>query len=229
MDKKMNNVDQKVVDSFGKEWSSYNQQGLSDEERSLMFFQYFDIFPFDLINKNSTGFDAGCGSGRFAKMMATFCGKLYCVDPAKEALAVAKESLKHLNNVEFMNASVDDMPLEEASQDFGYCLGVLHHIPDTLSGLKSCVSKLKEGAPFLLYLYYKFDHKPLWFKIIHKITELPRFLISRLPHSLKIFFCFWIATFIYLPLAKISLFLKKKGGIFQISLCLRIIIKVFIV
>ena len=62
---------------------------------------------------------------------------------------------------------IDDLVLTANSQDFGYCLGVLHHIPDTLSGLKDCSKLLKPGAPFLLYLYYKFDNKPRWFRLIY--------------------------------------------------------------
>ena len=42
--------------------------------------------------------------------------------------------------------------LKDNSQDFGYCLGVLHHIPDTYLGLEKCVLKLKKGAPFY-YIY----------------------------------------------------------------------------
>jgi ubiquinone/menaquinone biosynthesis C-methylase UbiE len=146
----MDNIDKKVVESFGKEWASFSQQPLSDEERLFIFNQYFSIFPFHLISKKSVGFDAGCGSGRFAQLMAPRVGRLHCVDPALQALDIAKANLISLNNVDFFNASVNAMPIENESQDFGYCLGVLHHIPDTLSGLKACTSKLKKGAPFLL-------------------------------------------------------------------------------
>ena len=45
------------------------------------------------------------------------------------------------------------MKIKENSMDFGYSLGVLHHIPDTKEALQKCVSKLKPGAPFLVYLY----------------------------------------------------------------------------
>ena len=56
--------------------------------------------------------------------------------------------------------------IKENSQDFGYCLGVLHHTPDPQKGLISCVSKLKKGSPFLLYLYYRFHNRHKWYFII---------------------------------------------------------------
>ena len=56
------------------------------------------------------------------------------------------------------------MPLAPGSMDFGYSLGVLHHVPDTLAGIKACAKALKPGAPFLVYLYYAFDNRPAWFR-----------------------------------------------------------------
>ena len=43
-----------------------------------------------------------------------------------------------LTNISFYKASVNDEVLDRNSQDFGYCLGVLHHIPNTLDGIKAC-------------------------------------------------------------------------------------------
>ena len=42
-------------------------------------------------------------------------------------------------------APLDAMPLPDNSMDFGYCLGVLHHLPDPEAGLAACVKKLKRG------------------------------------------------------------------------------------
>ncbi len=95
--------------------------------------------------------------------------------------------------------------------DFGYSLGVLHHIPGTFQGLRSCVEKLKPGAPFLAYLYYAFDNKPVWFKWVWKITDMLRSGISRLPFTFKLFVSQLIALFVYYPLARSSLLLAKKG------------------
>ena len=110
-----------------------------------------------------------------------------------------------------MNYGVFDNPLENNSQDFGYCLGVLHHITDTKEGIKNCVNKLKKGAPFLLYLYYKFDNKPLWFKVIWKISDIFRKIISRLPFRLKIIITSVIALLVYWPLARTAFLIEKVG------------------
>ena len=57
--------------------------------------------------------------------------------------------------------------------DFGYSLGVLHHIPDTCAGIKACARLLKRGGPFLVYLYYAFDNRAIAFLLsdgIHHVV-----------------------------------------------------------
>ncbi len=95
--------------------------------------------------------------------------------------------------------------------DFGYSLGVLHHVPDTALGIKMCVSKLKPGAPFLLYLYYALDNKPLWFRGIWKVSDFARRGISVFPKPLKYLASQTIALTIYFPLSRLSKILDRLG------------------
>lgn len=208
----MGNIDEKVVQGFGEEWKYFDQSdnGIS-EDLTNEFKQYFEVFPWGILPENAIGADIGCGSGRWAKFVAPKVGKLYCCDPANEALAIARKNLSVYSNCEFIQASVDSIPIEKGSLDFAYSLGVLHHIPDTAKGLASAVSYLKPGAPFLVYLYYSFDNRPFWFRILHKISEMGRFVISHLPFWLRLFFSQIIAFLIYLPLSRIALLFEKMG------------------
>jgi len=152
----MRNIDEQTVDGFGKEWSEFTQDQLTDEQAQDMFDKYFSLFDWGSLPNDAIGFDMGCGSGRWARLAAPKVGKLYCIDASEQALDVARTNLQDQCNCEFIHVSVDELPLENESMDFAYSLGVLHHIPDTLSGINSCVDKLKPGAQFLLYLYYAF-------------------------------------------------------------------------
>ena len=198
------NINEKVVNGFGKEWSRFDQSSLNEKELYEMFLSYFSIFPWNKLSKDSVGFDLGCGSGRWAKFVAPHVGLLHCIDPSEQALNVAKVNLKSMNNCIFDQASVDHIPLNDGSADFGYSLGVLHHVPDTETGIKVCVAKLKKGAPFLLYLYYAFDNKPFWYRMIWQFSNIVRLLISRMPFPLKYITSQIIALFIYLPLARVA-------------------------
>ena len=115
------------------------------------------------------------------------------------------------NNCEFHTASVDSIPLDDASMDFGYSLGVLHHVPDTAAGIAACVAKLKLGAAFLLYLYYAFDNKPMWYRVMWRASDILRKLVSRLPHTLRFFASQILALLIYWPLARAAYVLEKLG------------------
>jgi SAM-dependent methyltransferase len=146
---KSKNIDSKTVSGFGDEWSRLDQSGMSDEDTATIFDGYFSIFPWHVLQKDTAvGFDLGCGSGRWAKLVAPRVGRLLCIDPSV-AIEVARKNLHALSNCEFHQAGVDDLPINDKSMDFGYSLGVLHHIPDTRAALAACVGKLKPGAPFL--------------------------------------------------------------------------------
>lgn len=95
--------------------------------------------------------------------------------------------------------------------DFGYSLGVLHHVPDTLGALRSCANKLKPGAPFLIYLYYRFDNRPRWFRLIWQASDSARAIISRLPARAKNAVADSIALTVYWPAARISRLMETLG------------------
>ncbi len=204
----MKNIDTKTVDDFGSEWSQFSQTNLSEEELHRSFDTYFSLVDWREISGVSQCFDMGCGSGRWAQLVAPRVGALHCVDASDRALEVAKRNLSHLDNCSFHCASVDDLPFEDNSMDFGYSLGVLHHIPDTYAGIQSCVSKIKPGGMFLAYIYYAFDNKPLWFKLVWRVSNVIRFMISRLPFKLKMIITTAIAIFVYYPLSRMASILE---------------------
>ena len=204
------NLDPGTVASFGDEWERFDQSRLSEEESRRIFGEYFGIFPWERLPQDAEGFDMGCGSGRWARWVAPRIGRLHCIDPSS-ALEVAKRALAAFTNVEFHAASVGEAVLPPASQDFGYSLGVLHHVPDTAAALESCVELLKPGAPLLLYLYYAFDDRPAWFRALWRCSDFARRAIVRLPPALKHAATDAIAFCLYLPLARGSRLLERLG------------------
>jgi len=208
---KSNNRDDKVIEEFGSEWISYNYSEFDHEKLYINFMQYFEIFPWDLISSNAVGFDMGSGSGRWAQFVAPKVKELNCIEPS-QAIDIARRNLDKFDNVNFLQETTDTCSLETNSQDFGYSLGVLHHIPDTQSALRDCATLLKTGAPFLLYLSYNFENKPLWFKLLWKLSNCLRLMISKLPSSIKKLSCNLIAISVYYPLSRIALSLEMIGA-----------------
>lgn len=190
-----------TIRSFGEEWIKFDQVKENKKKLYKIFKKYFSIFPWKKISKKSIGFDMGCGSGRWAEFVAPKVKTLHCIDPSK-SINVAKKKLKNFKNIIFHKKKINKIKLKNSSQDFGYSLGVLHHILDVQSAINSCTKLLKPGAPFLIYIYYSFENRPMWYKMIWKTSDFLRKFICLFSGKYKLFFTDLIAVTIYLPLAR---------------------------
>ena len=78
------------------------------------------------------------------------------------------------------------MPLADSSQDFGYSLGVLHHIPDTAKALQGRGSQAEAGCAvpasiFIMISKVARDGSAgVW-----RASELGRAPLSRLPFAAR--------------------------------------------
>jgi len=210
---RLKNTDEATVAGFGREWTTFSQSSddLSSADRRAMFDGYFAIFPWDRLPPQSVGADIGCGSGRWAMLVAPRIGELHAVDPSEEALAIARANLTGTGNVRFHLASVSALPFANASLDFAYALGVLHHVPDTAQAIRDIAAKLKPGAPFLLYLYYAFDNRSAGYRALWRLSNAGRLILSRAPYPLQIAATTLIALLVYWPLARAAALLEKFG------------------
>lgn len=205
------NCDVDTIDTFSKEWVLFDQSGLPDAELQGIFAQYFRDFPWQAVGENAVGMDVGCGTGRWAKYVAPKVGKLHCIDASSSAVEVARGKLAQYRNCDFQVASIADLPVPDVSMDFAYCLGVLHYIPDPATGLKALTTKLKPGAPLLLYVYYALDDRALWFRAIWAVQDRMRRVIAAAPFLVRYVVSQTIAAAVYYPLARASRLAEDLG------------------
>lgn len=205
------NRDDRTVEGFGEEWSRFDQSNVPEAELEELFLAYFSPFPWSVLPRGAVGMDVGCGSGRWARFVAPRVGTLHCVDASEKALGVARRTLSTLGNCVFHCASVDSIPVPDASLDFGYSLGVLHHVPDTAAAVAACVGKLKPGAPLLLYLYYSLDNRSLAYRLLWRTSDLGRRCISHLPIQGRLWISEGIAAAVYYPLARLARLVELLG------------------
>jgi len=206
------NVDERVVADFGAEWSRFRNKKLDPDELTAMFDDYGSIFPWAELPLGAVGFDAGCGSGRWARFFAPRVGHLHCVDASSEALDVARGNLTDFDNVSFHHGDLTSMPVALGSCDFGYSLGVLHHVPDTEAATRACVDRLKPGAPFLVYLYYDLEGTGLVRRTLLGLVTALRSVTARLPRRPKALVADALALVVYLPLARFAAVVERLGG-----------------
>ncbi len=200
------NIDAGVVADFGEEWKKFAVH--NDESVKELRKEYFDIIDETIVNKNTYMIDIGCGSGRWTDYFVDKAGFIEAIDPS-DAVMVASNMLGNKSNVRITKASVDTIPWDDETFDFGMSIGVLHHIPDTKKALISCVKKIKKGGYFYVYLYYRFDNRGIVFKTVFYLSNILRLIISRMPKGLKRFTCDVLAVLIYWPLSRFAGLLHK--------------------
>src|SRR5918996_1090121 len=205
-------TDRATVEGFGREWTTFDQSGLDPRVLRASFDRYFAIFPWEALPEGAIGIDVGCGTGRWARFVAPRVGRLLCVDPSDVAVGVARRALRDVANVDVQVAAAGGLPMADASLDFGYALGVLHHMPDPAVGLRDCAHVLKPGAPFLVYLYYDLDNRPAWFRALWRTTDAVRRGISRLPFRARYWLTQVIAALVYWPLSRTATRAKSSVG-----------------
>ncbi|NOT51416.1 MAG: class I SAM-dependent methyltransferase [Chitinophagaceae bacterium] len=202
------NIDHKTVSSFGVEWNAFH--GFSELDLQYTGDMYFDIVTKEMLNDQSTVIDIGCGSGRWIKYLDGRYKKVIGLDPS-EAIFAADKLLGKNDKVELVRSSTDHIPFPDGYFDFAYSLGVLHHIPDTEKALVDSVRKVKSGGHFLVYLYYRFENRPFYFRIFYWLSNLVRRGVCKLPHRLKKGVCNFLAVILYMPFVLLCRFLRFIG------------------
>ncbi len=212
-DKKDENLDQGVIDSFGHEWAAFDYiETETTEALNAQFKAYCS--PIDLSQFNpkiSVVADFGAGSGRWTTRLLPFFSYVYALEPSEGASMVLKNKFAQEAKIEVLQETVgaNSIPLE--SLDLAISLGVLHHIPDTGLAIKDVSSRIKPGGTFLCYLYYNLENKPFHYKAIFKVVNIVRYVVSSLPHGIKRVVTSAIAATVYWPLARLSKVLEKIG------------------
>lgn len=208
---KASNIDAATVAGFGREWERFDQRAVSATELEARFNEYFALFPWSRLDDGAHGADIGCGSGRWARFVAPRVGRLHCVDASAEALDVARRSLADEPSIEFHHASVDRLPFAEGSLDFVYALGVIHHVPDPNAAVRSCAAALRPGGTFLIYVYYALDNRPGWFRLLWRVSDAVRTVVSRCPEPVRFAVSQVVAATVYLPLARLACIAERRG------------------
>ena len=92
------NIDNEVVDHFGKEWAKYNYlDGVASAALDEQFKAYVRPINFDdFDNKTAVAADFGAGSGRWTERLEPFFKKVYAVEPSTAAVLVMNKKFSNL-------------------------------------------------------------------------------------------------------------------------------------
>ncbi len=199
-------TDNETIDSFGEEWQRFHE--FEAEELERIGREYFDVVGEEMLNRDSVVLDIGCGSGRWSKYVSSRAGFVEAIDPS-EAVLVAAKLLEENDNARVTQAGIDEIPFADNSFDFAFCLGVLHHLPNTAEAMKKCVDKVKPNGYFLTYLYYSLDNRGVVYRMIFEAANVLRRVVSRLPFRMKAVVCDVLAVVLYMPFVVLGRMLLK--------------------
>ena len=159
--------------TFGEEWKTYNKILPQHHDE---FKLYFDLIDLPALGSKRIG-DLGCGIGRWSYFLKDIAKEIVLID-FSESIFEARKNLSESDNMIFIMADVLDLPFQDDTFDFMFCLGVLHHIP---SPALQSVRKLSRLAPeFLVYLYYALDNRGTLYKLIFFFVDLIRKLTCKI-------------------------------------------------
>ena len=201
-------TDPATVEGFGFEWSVYDQSERDPASIRRSFDRYFVRFPWESLAPGATGLDVGSGSGRWSSLVLDRGLSMVALDASPDAASI---TARQVPEARVVNGSAVELPFASDSFDFGFSLGVLHHLPDTEGALREIQRVLRPGAPFLVYLYYAFDNRPRWFRLLWKLSDRARWAIAAAPERRRLWVTRGIAAFVYWPLSRVALVLERAG------------------
>lgn len=101
--------------------------------------------------------DAGCGTGVGTEYLVHLNPKaqVTAIDLSAGALSVARERCQRsgANRVEFHQLSLSDVAQLPGKFDLINCVGVLHHLPDPIQGIRALSTKLAPGGIMHIFVY----------------------------------------------------------------------------
>ncbi|WP_162523520.1 class I SAM-dependent methyltransferase [Calorimonas adulescens] len=136
-----------VVGYFNKvayKWDRMRKGYFGDELRELLL-QEIDGFPGLIV-------DIGCGTGFLTIELARNAGWVLGIDPTEKMMNEAKKnaSAAGVNNITFIKAAMEEIPLLSDSADMIFANMVLHHVGKPPTGLREVRRVLKPGGKLVL-------------------------------------------------------------------------------
>lgn len=158
------------VGSFGRQWNRYDVARTEEDEAT--FEAKTGVAPRDLAGK--LVLDAGCGGGRYARILGDAGAKVLGVD-LSSAVDKASALCRDLPGVQIVQGDLLDPPVAEGAFDLVFSIGVLHHSPDPRRAFAEIARRVKPGGRLAVWLYRKNTAPQEW------INSGVRVVTTRLP------------------------------------------------
>jgi SAM-dependent methyltransferase len=164
------------VASFGRQWNRYDVA--RDDEDEAVFRVKTGLDPAALAGR--LVLDAGCGGGRYARLLGRHGAKVVGVD-LSDAVEKAATLCAGFPDVAIVQADLLDLPLAEGAFDVVFSIGVLHHSPDPRRAFAQVARRVKPGGRLAVWLYRRNTAAQEWLNTgLRAITtRMPPWILER--------------------------------------------------
>jgi SAM-dependent methyltransferase len=156
--------------SFGRQWNRYDVA--RPEEDEATFRVKTGVDPRELAGR--LVLDAGCGGGRYARLLGAQGARVVGVD-LSSAVDKAAALCAASSDVAIVQADLLDLPVAEGAFDLVYSIGVLHHTPDPRRAFAQVARRVKTGGRLAVWLYRRNTAPQEW------LNSALRAVSTRLP------------------------------------------------
>ena len=146
----------------------YDQYDLMNDVMSIGVHRFWKKSLMNMMNPstNKKLIDVACGTGDIAKLFFNYTNKLSqvtCVDPNNRMIKKAKEKLDKFENVNWIIANAENLPISKNSFDFYTISFGLRNTKKLNKALKEAYRVLKPGGRYLCLEFSKIQNSNLNF------------------------------------------------------------------
>ena len=164
----------------------YDQYDLMNDFMSLGVHRLWKKDLLNMMNPSSNQklIDVACGTGDIAKLFLNYVNKksyVTCVDPNIGMIKKGKEKLKKFNNLNWVVASAEKLPMTTNSFDFYTISFGLRNTKDLNKSLSEAYRVLKPGGRYLCLEFSKIENSGLDFiykKYSKVIPSIGKFIVG---------------------------------------------------
>lgn len=142
--------------AFALQWKKFRQTQLDDANSTTLtrdrFLRETGWTEEDL--KGKLVLEAGCGAGRFTRLLAQSGAQVVTFD-FSSAVDASAENNRTYPNVTFLQCDIFDMPFKNGAFDFVFCHGVLQHTPDPERAFRALERKVRPSGRISVDVYLK--------------------------------------------------------------------------
>ena len=208
--------DEKTAEAFATSWNNLPEGSVYSKEQ---FEEWLRPIEKDTVAGKKV-LELGCGNGSLLVHMINWKPEKVLGVDLGDSVKSAQANLNLANAKNFEIVKNDLVEFESEGFDFVYCIGVLHHLKDPLSGFKSVIRNTKDGGKFHCWVYAKEGNL-----IIRLLVEPIRKFASKLPWWFTKFliatplsFCYFLYAHMivslklsFMPLFKYSKWICKRN------------------